>query len=395
MFILSIAAWESIAVAKLNSSRACLTVSKSHYHVRGRRDCAALRFMQPRPEIAVVECGASAAVPRSCARQIPRYCSRTCRHCQLSNEDSSCEAGQKFTTGAEIPAHMGNAMKEQRSSMDLSSHFAFGENWASFAQRLNWEQICEAENGLVRLLGKDGLRGKNLLDIGCGSGLPALAAARLGASRVVAVDIDPKCVETAQQLLNRYVPDLDWEVRPLSVFDLTPEHFGTFDVVYSWGVLHHTGAMNEAIKRAARLVNPRGLLALALYRSTRMCGFWKWEKRWYSKASPRAQRLAQQTYVAVMRAAFWVARRELKRKSGRGMDYWHDLHDWLGGYPYESISAEDVDSVMRRLGFDCERRFIEPFSTGLFGSGCNEYVYRCRADRTTAGLAPSALPLSA
>lgn len=259
----------------------------------------------------------------------------------------------------------------------LLSHFDFGENWASFEQVITGKHIHEAENGLVRLFGEHGLCGRNFLDIGCGSGLPSLAAVHLGASCVVAMDIDPKCVETTLHLLNRHAPDLNWEVHQLSIFDLLPETFGTFNVVYSWGVLHHTGAMVEAMRCAARLVKPGGLLVIALYRRSRMCGFWRLEKRWYSKASPRAQRLARNTCLVLMRGSLWIMGRKLQSHGGdRGMDYRHDLHDWLGGYPYESISAERVDSIMQGMSFDCERRFTKPFSTGLFGSGCNEYVYR-------------------
>jgi len=261
------------------------------------------------------------------------------------------------------------------------AQFAFGENWASYASLVDEDRLKEAERGLVRLLGPDALRGRGLLDIGCGSGLHAAAAARLGAARVVAVDVDARSVETAQALLRRHAPQLAAEVRQASVFDLDPAQIGRFEVVYSWGVLHHTGAMHEAMRCAARLVAPGGLFAFALYRRTRLCGLWRYEKRWYAAASPRAQALARKIYVTALRGRFLAAGRDFSAyvanyKQSRGMEFSHDVHDWMGGYPYESIAADEVGRMMTELGFAHVQSFTQPLSLGLFGSGCDEYVYR-------------------
>src|SRR5262245_35044728 len=267
---------------------------------------------------------------------------------------------------------------------DVSAHFAFGENWASYAGLIDDRRIKEAKDGLVRLLGADMLAGKSFLDLGCGSGLHAVAAAQLGASHVVAVDIDPAAVATARAVLQRHAPDASFEVRELSVFALAPESFRRFAVVYSWGVLHHTGAMREAMEIAARVVEPGGLFAFALYHRTRLCGFWTSEKRWYSRASPRAQALARKVYAALLRLRFRLTGRDFRAyvasyKSQRGMDFAHDVHDWLGGYPYESIAAPEVETFMRPLGFEHVKSFTSPVTIGLFGSGCDEYVYRRKA----------------
>ncbi len=215
---------------------------------------------------------------------------------------------------------------------DLSTHFAFGQNWASYSAIIDDARIAQAERGLVRLLGEDGLAGKSFLDVG-------------------------------------------------SVFELAPETSGAFDVVYSWGVLHHTGAMHEALQRAAEAVAPGGQFAFALYHRTRMCGFWRREKRWYAAASPRAQRAARAIYTALLRLRVGLTGGDFRAyvanyHSQRGMEFGHDVHDWMGGYPYESISAPEVAAFMQRLGFAHVRSFTSPLTIGLFGSGCDEYVYR-------------------
>ncbi|MBS0245106.1 MAG: class I SAM-dependent methyltransferase [Proteobacteria bacterium] len=266
---------------------------------------------------------------------------------------------------------------------DISAHFTFGENWSHYAATIDEARLAEAEKGLARLLGDDSLAGKSLLDIGCGSGVHDVAALRLGAARVVAIDIDPVSVSTARVVAARHAPGRDIEARVLSVFDLTPETFGKFDIVYSWGVLHHTGAMIEAVGKAAQVVKPGGLFVFALYHRTTLCGLWRLEKRWYASASKAMQRVARAVYTSLLRLRFLLLGRDFSAyivnyKSSRGMNFGHDVHDWMGGYPYESILAPEVDALMGQLGFEHVQSFTSPKTLGFFGSGCDEYVYRRR-----------------
>src|SRR6266446_6943680 len=117
------------------------------------------------------------------------------------------------------------------------AHFAFGRNWAAYAEKITQAEIEEAMRGLSRLLGNERLDGKRFLDIGSGSGLHSLAALRLAAREVVAVDIDADSVATTRVVLERHTPGEDFRVVRASVFELDSISLGTFDVVYSWGVL--------------------------------------------------------------------------------------------------------------------------------------------------------------
>jgi predicted RNA methylase len=264
--------------------------------------------------------------------------------------------------------------------LEVESHFSFGENWAQYAEKIDERRIEEAEKSLIRLVGRESIQGRTFLDIGCGSGLFSLAALRLGCQRLLAVDLDPNSVQTTRKTLERYAPaGANWDCRRISVFDLDPAKVGTFDIVYSWGVLHHTGAMYKAIEKASAMVKPEGMLTLALYGKTPFCGLWRIEKRIYSRSPKWVQRAIEKVYSAVVAARLALKGESLKKRretyfQQRGMDMYHDTRDWLGGYPYESISPQEAMTFMHKLGFEPIRSFVCP-SIGLLGAGCDEYSF--------------------
>jgi 2-polyprenyl-6-hydroxyphenyl methylase/3-demethylubiquinone-9 3-methyltransferase len=258
--------------------------------------------------------------------------------------------------------------------------FAFGENWQRFLTLLNESRIAKAEDSLRRMLEIPDLCGKSFLDIGCGSGLFSLGARRLGA-RVHSFDYDPRSVACAQELRRRYFPqDPDWRIDEGSALDAGYlAALGRFDVVYSWGVLHHTGAMWPALDNAAGAVAPGGKLFIAIYNDQgKISDRWRAVKRTYNQLPGGLRFLVT---IPVLVHLYW--RRTLKdfirlrpfeswRKEGqeRGMSPWRDLIDWVGGYPFEVAKPEAILDFYVRRGF----RLTRLVTCG--GSlGCNEFVF--------------------
>lgn len=261
----------------------------------------------------------------------------------------------------------------------IEDHYEFGANWARFVHTVSERTIAEARRGLERLFPAQEIVGKRFLDIGCGSGLHSLAALELGAAEVVAIDIDPDSVATAEALLQRFAPSKRWRTEIQSIFDVPDDP--KYDIVYSWGVLHHTGNMHGAIKKAAAMATAGGLICLALYRKTPLCQFWRLEKRYYVLAPNNVRRVLEGLYLLAMRITFAARGQKFDAYVGnychsRGMDFMTDVRDWLGGYPYESVSEIEMLQIAESFGLENVRRFCHKPGRGLLGTGCDEYVFR-------------------
>src|SRR5690242_6755065 len=85
--------------------------------------------------------------------------------------------------------------------------FSFGRNWLNYSSRIGPQTLAAAKTSIVELFGgRDALRNRSLLDVGCGSGLFSVAAARLGAYPVTGIDVDPASVRASQQNAERFAP---------------------------------------------------------------------------------------------------------------------------------------------------------------------------------------------
>ncbi len=270
--------------------------------------------------------------------------------------------------------------------ISAGERFAFGENWRDFLALIDEDRIVAAVASLKNMLGVDRLEGLSFIDMGSGSGLFSLAARRLGAN-VTSFDYDDSSVGCTAELRRRYFPeDESWRVLQGSVLDAPfLSELGRFEIVYSWGVLHHTGDMWSALENAARMVAPGGRLFISIYNDQGLASrAWTSIKRTYNRSGPTEK----QALIAGV-GAYFMARRITAtairrrpgrdasrpvitgRERGRGMDRQRDLVDWVGGWPFEVAKPEEIFDFYHYRGFELER-----LKTCGGGLGCNEFVFR-------------------
>ena len=274
-------------------------------------------------------------------------------------------------------------MTSQVLEIAQGERFQFGENWKHFLSTLNETRIVEAEKSLKEMLQVEDLTDKSFLDVGSGSGIFSLAAKRLGA-RVHSFDYDPESVACTMELRRRYFSDdSDWTVEEGSVLDTKYlQSLGKFDVVYSWGVLHHTGKMWQALENVSQPVSRDGKLFIAIYndigwRTT----VWRWIKKTYNHL-PRALKtpfifliLVPGQSKAAVQSILTGRLNEYIRSwtqysKNRGMSRWYDAVDWIGGYPYEVATAEELIDFFKAKGFE-----VLQVKRPDYKLACNELVF--------------------
>jgi SAM-dependent methyltransferase len=250
--------------------------------------------------------------------------------------------------------------------------FGFGRNWLSFSEKaLTPESVAAARAQFAALLEGIELAGKTFLDIGFGQGLPLIFARECGAE-VLGIDLDPDngiALRATARVLGLPGPPPH---RIVSILDpgLPREYPGGFQVVHSWGVLHHTGDMRAALEAACRLVADGGLFICSIYNRHWSSPLWSLIKRTYNFLPAPARGLMIWTLYPVIYAAKFLVTGRNPRRMRRGMDFYHNVVDWVGGYPYEYAGMEEVKDLVEPLGFALRRAVRAQIPIA-----CNEFVF--------------------
>ena len=271
-------------------------------------------------------------------------------------------------------------------SSDTQDRFGFGENWADYIEKNFSEERLEiSKNHLLDVLKLDTLAGKTFLDIGCGSGLHSLAAYRAGADSIFSFDYDINSVNTTKKLRDFAGAPDHWTVEQGSILDVDyVKKLPVSDVVYSWGVLHHTGEMWQAIENASIPIKNEGVFYIALYTTDIYIDpppeYWLKTKKAYNKAGALKKRMMELAYAypRVIRPAlrrFKNPLTEMKEyKASRGMSYWTDVRDWLGGWPMEFAGIQETKDF-------CSDKLNLELVNIVAGEGNTEYVFKRKGEK--------------
>jgi len=256
--------------------------------------------------------------------------------------------------------------------------FDFGENWKNFSEKaLTPDRVAEAEKDFKNLVNPIDFKDKTFVDIGFGQGLSLLIATKLGA-KTHGLDINPKCAEVINYNKQKF-PTLKHTDIPIVVGSVLEQDNVTrlrsyteqFDIVHSWGVLHHTGKMWEAIDKTTTLVKESGYLVLAIYNRHWTSSIWLAIKYIYMNSPKFIQKLMVHFFAFLTAIRLRLSGESTSSVTERGMDYYYDVIDWVGGYPYEYASKEEIEKFLNQRGFTLEK-YIPTFGF----TGCNQFVFK-------------------
>lgn len=251
--------------------------------------------------------------------------------------------------------------------------FSFGKNWRDFVDTISEETVGRAREDIEEWLGAESIARSTVLDIGSGSGIHSLCYFLLGAKEIFSFDFDPFSVESTRLLWQKAGSPAHWHVTEGSILD--KDFIGglkQYDIVYSWGVLHHTGSMWEAMNNAASLVAPGGRFWIAVYVKGPLYPEHLATKQKYNRSSKLGKKIMVWKYIYGLmrdRRAQGLNPFAWNKKEYRGMDTYHDIVDWLGGLPYEVASKEEVIAFLSERGFTLEK--IKELGEG----GNNMYLF--------------------
>ena len=259
--------------------------------------------------------------------------------------------------------------------MEETSRFQFGKNWLAYlAEGASPRSMAVASESLGKAFGGNLVAGRSFLDVGSGSGIFSLAAYEAGL-KVTSFDYDLNSVAATE-----IVSSERWKVLK---GDLLSSEFllqlSRFDYVYCWGVAHHTGDLWKALENLTTLVAESGTVVVAIYNDQGKPSIrWKAVKRAYVKHVWLRPFLITGAFIRLWGVKILMdalkGKPRLRWRSAnndqRGMTAWHDLKDWVGGYPFEVAKPEEVFEFFSKRGF-----VLRHLKTCAGGIGCNEYRF--------------------
>jgi ubiquinone/menaquinone biosynthesis C-methylase UbiE len=214
------------------------------------------------------------------------------------------------------------------------------------------------------------VKGKTVLDAGCGTGIFSTIFARNGAAMVTGIDISPGSLGTAESLKERFgLTNAKFEQQDMLHL---PYPDASFDIVWAWGTVHHTTNPPAAITELMRTLKPGGSLFLAIYKKTKVT----WIHEIIRKTMIRTPRWSWNGLAKVMAffgtpIVFFFKKRE---KSRQGEKLSELLLDWYFVPIRFHYTPEEIKVFLEERGYAIEKFLAH---SGRFDSSSN-FIYKAR-----------------
>ena len=261
-------------------------------------------------------------------------------------------------------------------------NFSFWKNWQNFLKKINDENIDKAKEIILKFLWDENIiKWNTIIDFWSWSWLMSLAFLELWVKEIISIDIDDYSIECAEYLREKYKYNKKkWKILKGSVLD---ENFikslPKVDMLYSWWVIHHTWDMWKWLDLMLNLIKDNWYFYTAIYNDSNFIlewtsKFWLKEKRIYSKYKFLRYIIKPiyTFYYITWLIIHWINPiKYIKNYSfSRWMSFWNDIEDWLGWYPYEYATFDEIQSFFEKNNYKLLN------SKKVRSIWCNEFLFK-------------------
>ncbi|MGB8953166.1 MAG: methyltransferase domain-containing protein [Candidatus Aminicenantales bacterium] len=214
------------------------------------------------------------------------------------------------------------------------------------------------------------VKGRTVLDAGCGTGIFSIIFARNGAEKVVGIDISPGSLQTAQSLKEKFgLRNAEFRKQDMLKLPFGEE---TFDIVWAWGTVHHTTDPFGAIEELTKVLRTGGSLLLAVYRRTKLTFIHEAIRKTLVR-TPRKTWTALSKILAFFLGpvVFFFKKREKSRKGEKLEEL---ILDWYFVPIRHYYTSEEIESFLKSRGLAVEK-FLP--ASGRFNSTSN-FIFKAR-----------------
>jgi SAM-dependent methyltransferase len=262
--------------------------------------------------------------------------------------------------------------------------FSFGENWKDYLSTIDERVAQVASKDIEEWIGTPQIEGRRVVDVGSGSGVSSLCFYNASPAELISFDYDEHSVEATKSLRDRVCDGGMWKIMRGSILDKAfVDPLGIFDVVYSWGVLHHTGSIWAAIENTQKLCRVGGLVLISIYQAGDMYQRHLALKKDFNRRSSDEKQKMIERHALERYPGLTVSDAVNRMRSNvvrRGMNEYNDWIDWLGGLPYEVAYPSEIISRFLAQGF-LPIRVVEEGQ-----QGCNVYLFRNEHERDPSNI---------